>query len=270
MSATPDPIDTYLDELFARLRGSPTEVRRILSETEQHLREAAAETEARGVDPIAAQREAVERFGRPRDVAGEFRRSKGFLPTVPTLAGLLESLAFLAMIGFLSIALSAGVAVIFGKAFGKPFISGDAPGVTYTASRCADFREYHPEAKTCAGAATAHHYDEVVGYRLDAGILGVLSLIGFAIIRRANRRRYGRARALPDGFTTAIGTALFGLAAAGLLGLSSMSIAFGNSNGQGDFLSGGVVAFAIFIVFGVALLRTLRDRSSAIPPLETD
>ena len=269
MSQASEPIDAYLDDLLGRLSGPPHEVRRILAETEQHLREAAADAQARGLDRLTAERAAVERFGRPRDVAGEFRRARSLFPSIPTLASLAESLAFLAVVGLLSIALSAGVAVVFGSVFGKSFVSGDAPGVTYTAARCADFREYHPEAKSCAGAATAHHYDEVVGYRLDAGVLGVLALIGFAIIRRMNRRRYGRARALPDGFTGTIGTALFGLAAAGLLGLSVLSMAFGNSNGAGDFLSGGVVALLVFIGFGVGLLKTLRDRSAA-HSVETD
>ena len=185
---------------------------------------------------------------------------RGLLPSTPTLGALAESLALLAAVGLLAIGVSAGVAALFGKAFGKSFVAGDAPDVTYTAARCADLREYHPEAKTCEAAATAHHYDEAVGYRLDAGVLGVLALGGFAIIRRANRRRSGSSRALPDGFTSTIGTAVFGLAAAGLLGSSLMSIVFGNSKGAGDLLSGGVVAFPVFVAFGVSLLRILRNR----------
>ena len=38
-----DPIDTYLDRLLSHLRGSAGDVRRILAETEAHLRDAVSE-----------------------------------------------------------------------------------------------------------------------------------------------------------------------------------------------------------------------------------
>jgi hypothetical protein len=40
---SPAPIEGYLDQLLTHLRGSAHDVRRILSETEEHLRDAAAE-----------------------------------------------------------------------------------------------------------------------------------------------------------------------------------------------------------------------------------
>jgi hypothetical protein len=256
-----DPIDGYLDELLSRLRGSSTDVRRILAETEQHLRDAAADAEARGLDPVAAQHEAIARFGSARDLSRRFSRTAGLLLPLPTVAQLVESLALLAAVGLLAIGLSGGLAHVFGTAFGKSFVSGDAPGVTYTAARCADFLEYHPEARTCEGAAVAHHFDEVVWYRLDAGVLGIIALVAFGLVRRYNRRRFGDARALPDGFIGAIGSASFGLAAAGLLFLGLGGVVFGSGRGAGDFLSGGVVAFVVFLFFAGALIRTLRARA---------
>jgi HAAS domain-containing protein len=261
-----DLIDAYLDRLFAQLRGSGTEVRRILTETEQHLREAATALEAHGADPLDAQKEAIRRFGKPRELAGDFRRMHGLLPSLPTLAQLTEKLAFLAVIGLIAIGISGGVAALFGSVFGKPFVSGDAPGVVYTQARCADYLEYHPEAGTCARAAVAHHFDEVVWYRIDAGILGLLGLIAFFAIRRFNRKRFRGRAAIPDGFTGIVGAALFGMAAAGLLGLGVLSAIFGQSNGAGDYISGGVVSLVAFAGFGLALLRTLRERERTAEP----
>ena len=59
---TADLIEGYLDQLLTHLRGSATDVRRILSETEEHLRDATAELEAAGASREEAQRLAVERF----------------------------------------------------------------------------------------------------------------------------------------------------------------------------------------------------------------
>ena len=69
---TTDPIQGYLDQLLTYLRGSAHDVRRILSETEEHLRDATAELVAAGASEEEAQRLAIERFGHPRTVAQRF------------------------------------------------------------------------------------------------------------------------------------------------------------------------------------------------------
>ncbi len=47
-----DPIERYLDQLLIHLRGSARDVRRILSETEEHLRDAVSEAMAAGVGDL--------------------------------------------------------------------------------------------------------------------------------------------------------------------------------------------------------------------------
>ena len=71
--------------------------------------------------------------------------------------------------------------------WGTAFVSGDGPDVTYSATRCADLQEYHP-SPTCEQAATGHRYDEVVGYRLAAGVLGLVVLGGWLAVVRPWRR----------------------------------------------------------------------------------
>ncbi len=82
-AARPDdgPIDRYLDEMFDRLAGTGADGRRLLTEAEEHLTEAAAEGRARGLDAEAAEQEAVGRFGAAATIA---RR-------VPVRAGTMRS-----------------------------------------------------------------------------------------------------------------------------------------------------------------------------------
>ena len=58
---TADLIEGYLDQLLTHLRGSAHDVRRILSETEEHLRDATTEQVAAGASEEEAQRRAIGR-----------------------------------------------------------------------------------------------------------------------------------------------------------------------------------------------------------------
>jgi predicted component of type VI protein secretion system len=62
---TTDLIEGYLDRLLAHLRGSAQDVRRILSEAEEHLRDATAELVAAGGSEADAQRPAIARSATP-------------------------------------------------------------------------------------------------------------------------------------------------------------------------------------------------------------
>ncbi|MEV4759371.1 permease prefix domain 1-containing protein [Micromonospora sp. NPDC049559] len=70
-----DAVDRYLDEMFDHLAGTGAAGRRLLAETEDHLRTAVGAETARGVPVARAEREAVARFGPPEVVARQVRRA---------------------------------------------------------------------------------------------------------------------------------------------------------------------------------------------------
>jgi hypothetical protein len=67
-------IDAYLADLECRLHVGALRRRRILAEAEDHLHSAATDRRAAGAAPEEAERFAIDRFGRVRDVADRFNR----------------------------------------------------------------------------------------------------------------------------------------------------------------------------------------------------
>jgi hypothetical protein len=181
-------------------------------------------------------------------------------PWAATLLGeLVLAAVLLGGVGLTAIGVSGLLAEGMGALAGQRFVSGDPPGVSYTPDRCADFFEYAPQARTCEEAATIHHFGEVVTYRVAAGILGLLALGLWWLLRR----RRDRPALLPDGLVPGIGAATFGAAAAALLLESIGLLAFGA--GAGQYLSGGLVSLVVAAAFAVGCWRALaaRARSAA-------
>jgi hypothetical protein len=138
---TTDPIEGFLDQLLTHLRGSATDVRRVLSEVEEHLRDATVELGAAGAGEEEAQRLAIERFGRPRTVARQFSGRLAPIPPAAVAAELARAAVLLGAVGLVAIGVSGALAELLGRLFGAGFVAGDLPGVTYTAQRCAEFRK---------------------------------------------------------------------------------------------------------------------------------
>ena len=63
-----DPVEEYLDQLYASLRTTPREARRIIAEAEDHLRESVEAGLAAGLTERAAQEAAISSFGSVRAV----------------------------------------------------------------------------------------------------------------------------------------------------------------------------------------------------------
>jgi hypothetical protein len=255
-----DAVEAYLDDLADRLRLRGRHLRHVLAEVDDHLAAARAAAVRDGLDDDAAARRAVAEFGPAELVARRLSSSSAQLPAQLVRQGVL-ALLLVGAIGLLAIGLSGLVAWGAGAALGKPFVSGDGPGVTYSAERCAQYHALAPSEPTCATAAVAHHFDEVVSYREGAGILGLLVLVAWLAVARPWRRPAPTATTydvLPAGFAATVGAALFGAAAAVTLPGGLMQLAFdGRDNGAGALLSAGVVATLVFAGFSLSLWRSL-------------
>ncbi len=264
----PDPLEVYLDRLLVELSGRARNVRRILSEVDDHLHDAVDEGMATGLSLAEARQRALDRFGSPATVARRFTSGAGrFLP-VPVVGQLVLAVALLAGIGLVGIGVSGALAGGMGTAFGKDFVARDVAGVTYTPARCADFLEYHPEVRSCGAAATAHHYDETVEYRVAAGLLGLMVLAGLSVVRRSTVVArlvplVDGVGLLPEAFVSTVGAAVFGCAAGALL-ISGLAQLPGGGGGAGADLSGGIVAAVIAAGFARGLYRALSRRALAL------
>ena len=259
---TTEPIEGYLDRLLTYLRGSAHDVRRILSEVEEHLRDATAELVAAGASEEEAQRLAIERFGHPRTVARRFSARLAPVPPAAVATELARVAVVLGGIGLVAIGASGLVAELLGRLFGPAFVAGDLPGMTYTAQRCAEFLEYFPDAGGCEQAAALHHWGEVVEYRVAVGVVGAAVLGAYLLWRRRPDRKDPRyLGVLPDGFSATVATSLYGVAAAALALLSLDAFLVADGAGTGQWLSAAIVAAAMAAVYGVSLYRTVLTRA---------
>lgn len=159
----------------------------------------------------------------------------------------------LGAIGPVAIGVSSGVAAAFGITVGKAFVAGDQPGVTYSRARCADFFEYSPHARSCEQAATEHHYGEVVEYRVAAGVFGLVILGASEVVRRRRPEVFGT-DCLPVAFGDTVAATAFTVGGIGLIANGIDLLALGN-NGDGNWLSSGIVASLAAIGFGTRFLH---------------
>ncbi len=247
-AADEGPIDAYLDELFVAARdGDPAAARRLLAETEAHLRECAARLRGQGLDPEDAEREAVHRFGPVGTVTPVLRPSLREVARLP-LRAFVRPLVGLAAVGAIAVGVSGIVSELFGRIWGAGFVAGDLPGVAYTAARCAVLQAPYA-GLDCAQAAAEHHWGEVVEYRVVLGVLGLVLLLIWRLLPRD--------AALPAGLAPSLAAAAFLLAAGGT-GVLAFNAAVQGWQGTGAWLSAVVVALPLAVVFAVAALRRMR------------
>jgi hypothetical protein len=253
-----DAIDDYLDELAGRAHPGGARFRRVLAEAEEHLRESAASLRRAGMDEGSAACEAVSRFGPVEPLVAEARPS-----ATVWAADAVRAAWLLGSTGLAAVGLSGVLAWALQAVAGARFVAGDTNGVTYTTARCADFLEYYPHAGSCSAAAALHHADEVVMYRVLAGVLGLVGLLAYLWWGRSGT---GHQRVLPAVTVPAVAAAAFLLAAVALL-LSSLGLALGERvhgeawSGIGSPLSGGVVSLVAAVLAGLLVLRRVPRRT---------
>ena len=253
-----DAIDRYVARLADRL-GAGQDTWRLLAETDGHLRDAQSALQAQGMDPAEAAELAVRRFGDPAAVArarSPRRRA----------VGLLSGGWLVVSLGLVVIGLSGLVSWALEAIWGPAFLAGDVNGVTYTTARCADFLGFFPQAGSCAAAAAMHHSDEIVSERLAAGILGIVLLVAWLLMRRLRGAvpivREDRRMLLVASAVTFLGVGLVGF------GWGALSIVLDLVRGLavagvGVRLSDGAIALVAGVVALILLARFLRRGVSA-------
>jgi hypothetical protein len=186
--------------------------------------------------------------------------------TVLLARQLLGAAVVFAGVGLVAVGVSGALSAGLGATAGRAFVAGDAPGVHYSAGRCADLREYAPGARTCEAAATDHHFGEIVWYRVGAGVLGA-AVLGAAAVTRRRRKLAGAVdpAVLPRAFVPTVGATVFGGAAVALAVQSADLVVVDHARGAGQFLTGAVVAGLVAAWYLLELGRQLVDgaRSAA-------
>lgn len=256
----PQNIEDYLDKMLDALRLDGKTSRRALAEAEDHLRASTEAKLASGMSQSKAEHAAIAAFGYPENIADEFNRSLlpgGSLAPALQLAltGLLVSGAILVAVG-----LSGALALAFGGLWGHDFVSQPLQASEITTERCAELFELVPGAADCQSAGITHHFDELVGFRLSAGILGVFAIAAYFFIRR--RWPVTRSnRLLPVGTAEAMGVAAFAVGVGLLFFFGLTGREFADRDGIGELLSAEIVAGVFLIGYLALLVRKLSLRN---------
>ncbi len=263
MNDSPEsPLELYLDDLLAHLRGTPREVRRALSECEGHLRDAEKSFVSQGFSEDEAARRATEQFGDARAIAAGFNRTLGPAWRRALMLSLLRSGWKLTGVGLIAIGLSGAVAWIAMQATSTGAVFAEPPNTHYGAGACAYWLHLHPSAATCASAALLEGRDDALFQRFALGVLGCLMLLISAVWSRRVRRDAPIDLRMPSAL---IAIAAFGLAGIFLTGYG-LDRAVQNT-GAGQWLASGGVSLAFAIAYLITLLRAPSPGRALVHPL---
>jgi len=180
---------------------------------------------------VEAEREAVRRFGPTSHLTrASWRRSFGALVTEKLRATIL-----LGGSGLVAIGLSGGVVAAMNALFNRSFVGGTTVLGT-------------------GGSTDAETAHDAVVLRVLAGVVGLLVLAGYAVLRRYTKP----AIVLPDGLVDALGAAAFAAAAVVLTGASvDRAVTGTGGHGVGFFVSCALVSLTGTVLFCTRATRAL-------------
>ncbi len=251
-----DPVEDYLDQLYASLRTTPRQARRIIAEAEDHLREATAAGIEAGLTELEAQEAAISSFGSVRAVVRAHTRR---VPPLAVFGELVMTAWQLATVAVLAVAGSGLVALVMNQVLGPQFVGGSPAAVAGVGQRaCAHWLHIWSQAQNCGQAAVLETSSDAVDLRLLTLVPGLILLGGYLLARRYQRQRGLRADLLPEAFVPTVAACLFGALTAGLTYLAVVAPPTATeTGGAGSFLSAAVVTLLITVAFVPALRRAL-------------
>jgi hypothetical protein len=228
-------------------------LRFLVAVAEAHLRDDAEHGVAAGLAPRQAELEAVSRFGpAARVVAAEHRRLATPLSTV--LRAGAASAVLLGSIAAIAVGVSGLIAEVIRLVGGARVLVDVAPGRTLSAPDCTRWLNLDSGAANCRDAAVADWVNEVVGYRIVAGLLGAVALAGYFLVRRRWQPRQ-QWTTLPPAVSDTIAVTLFGAAGVWTLAMGLDAVVTASGRGSGQWLSAAPVALTAAAVFGIRLVR---------------
>jgi hypothetical protein len=255
-----DPIDDYLDELLARLRGPASDVRRTLGEAEAHLRDAVDEQVAAGIELAQAQRVSIERFGSVAQVAATANRSLEGRKAVQVLGALLWAAGRMVAVGVASVGIAAVLARALAVVTSTAFVFGVPADAVLPADRCAHWLSVQPSATTCSQAAMLENSSDTFQFYTGGAVLGLVVLGVAFTIRAIVRRAQGTARAgivLPLAAVPAIGATVFGGTGAALLSAGISDVMLPGFWGRGLWFVDAGVAILVALSYAVIFVRAV-------------
>lgn len=243
-----DPVEAYLDELLGTLTGPPRQIRHTLDEVEAHLLDAVAAGRSEGLDEADARATAVRRLGPVSGLMDRPRLGRRLTPALRRRSALAALL--IGALGGIAVGLGGLIGWAVQALWGNGAIAVPFPAGSYNAADCTRWLAGYPSARDCVAAMTADHADDFLRNAAGCGLLGLLALAGYLVLRRRWTHPAIDA-ALPVGFEYLLGVGLAGLAAVGLAGQGMDAILVTHGSGAGQPFSlaaAAVLAGAFFLV----------------------
>ncbi len=249
-----DPVEDYLDQLLLTLTGTPRRIRHTLSEVEAHLDDAVAAGRSAGLSDEEARRAAVRNLGSVEGVAAPPTRQWA---TRPSRRRMLLGLLLVTGVGGIAVGVAGLLAAVVRAVGGDRLVGAPFPTGSYTAGDCARWLANYPGAHGCLSAMTQDHADDFLRNTAAAGVLGLLALGAYLVIRR---RWWNQtvAAALPRWVEWVVGAGLAGAAAVVLSAQGADAILVEHGTGAGASLSLAGAAAAAAAGFAVAARRAVQ------------
>ena len=250
-----DLIDEYLELIARDLRGPAIESHRTLLETEDHLRQSVSDLMAEGFTSEKAQQEAIARFGIATAVAQGHNAEVGIFSLYATFRALVAAAMELIAAGFIVIGISAAVAYVASLLTSRQAIFGLPASAQPSVQQCSYWLSIHPTAANCQQAGT---WEAAADSTLMLGMVGVVGVILFAIMRVLRQSTFFSVKAVPAMVSPAIATAIFFLASVGLFVIGQGDGVIQQAWGEGRWYSESATALVASIVSAFFLIRAIR------------
>lgn len=248
-----DSTEAYLDDLTQRLHGSPSYVRRVVSEADEHLRDAVERQVEAGLSQGGAEEAALRDFGAAAHVARELNRSSWAGSRLMVFRDVAETGLRLVAVAMVVVGLAGVTARVVATLTSIHAVFGPPNGTRLPTSDCAHWLALHPGAGSCLRAAELEAATDQTFGMIATGVVGVL-LLGALF---GARRRWPHASFLPRVLAPSVAAAASGAAALGMASLAVSDVAVLATWGAGLWWTCAACSLAASVVAGGLAVRTL-------------